>query len=174
MVSENLNNPNKSRAKGPSGRKLPTRKRPEDTEEAATEKPTSSPFDANFKKKLAKCIIQQKRVPEPEPDFEVDINLIGKINQAEFNKVWFFRVPSISSLVNVGITPAQGSALEVVNDDSENNNVSDQSEKKRLTEKIIENSSPPSSDSDTCATNGGFEGPTKPKKTKIWKQCQIL
>ena len=41
--------------------------RPEDTEEAASEKPTSSPFDANFKKKLAKCIIQQKRVPEPEP-----------------------------------------------------------------------------------------------------------
>ena len=56
MGSENLNNPNKSRAKGPSGRKLPTRKRPEDAEEAATEKPTLSPFDANFKKKLAKCL----------------------------------------------------------------------------------------------------------------------
>ena len=171
MVSENLNNPNKSRAKGPSGRKLPTRKRPEDTDEAATEKLTSSPFDANFKQKLAKCIIQQKKVPEPEPDFEVDINLIGKINQAEFNKVWFFRVPSISSLVNVGITPAQGSALGLVNDDSENNNVLDQSEKKMLSEKIVEHSTPPSSDSDT---NDGSEGPIKPKKTKIWKQCQIL
>ena len=171
MVSENLNNPNKSRAKGPSGRKLPTRKRPEDTEEAATEKQTLSPFDANFKQKLAKCIIQQKKVPEPEPDFEVDINLIGKINQAEFNKVWFFRVPSISSLVNVGITPAQGSALGLVNDDSENNNVSDQSEKKMLSEKIVEHFTPPSSDSDT---KDGSEGPIKPKKTKIWKQCQIL
>ena len=155
MVSENLNNPNKSRAKGPSGRKLPTRKRPEDAEEAAAEKPTLSPFDANFKKKLAKCLIQQKKVPEPEPEIEVDINLIGKINQAEFNKVWFFRVPSISSLVNVGITPGQGSALKLVDDDSENNNVSEPSEKKGY-------------------TNDGSDGPIKPKKTKIWKQCQIL
>ena len=174
MVSENLNNPNKSRAKGPSGRKLPTRKRPEDAEEAAAaEKPTLSPFDANFKKKLAKCLIQQKKVPEPEPEpeIEVDINLIGKINQAEFNKVWFFRVPSISSLVNVGITPAQGSALKVVNDDSENNNVSEPSEKKVFSEKIVDNCSPLNSDSDT---NDGSEGPIKPKKTKIWKQCQIL
>lgn len=171
MVSENLNNPNKSRAKGPSGRKLPTRKRPEECEEAAAEKPTLSPFDANFKKKLAKCLIQQKKVPEPEPDLEVDINLIGKINQAEFNKVWFFRVPSISSLVNVGTTPAQGSALEVVNDDTKNNNVSESSEKKRLSEKIVNNSSSPNSESDT---NDEAEGPIKPKKTKIWKQCQIL
>ena len=171
MVSENLNNPNKSRAKGPSGRKLPTRKRPEDCEEAAAEKPTLSPFDANFKKKLAKCLIQQKKVPEPEPDLEVDINLIGKINQAEFNKVWFFRVPSISSLVNVDKTTGQGSALEVVNDDSANNNVSESSEKKRLSEKIVNNTSSPNSDSDT---NDEAEGPIKPKKTKIWKQCQIL
>ena len=172
MASENLNNPNKSRAKGPSGRKLPTRKRPEESEEAAAEKPTLSPFDANFKKKLAKCLIQQKKVPEPEPELEVDINLIGKINQAEFNKVWFFRVPSISSLVNVGTTPTQGSSLEVVNnDDTKNNNVSESSEKKRLSEKIVDNSSSPSSDSDT---NDESEGPIKPKKTKIWKQCQIL
>ena len=167
MVSENLNNPNKSRAKGPSGRKLPSRKRPED-EEAVEKQTAQSPFDANFKNKLAKCLIQ-KKLPEPEP--EVDINSIGKINQAEFNKVWFFRVPSLSSLVNdIGRTSSQTPAFENVNDDSENNNVTEHSEKKISDMK---------SDIDNLlkqdgGTNDGSESPTKPKKTKIWKNCQIL
>ena len=171
MVTENLQNPNKSRVKGPSGRKLPSRKRGEIEEEKSPS--DSSPFDVNFKNKLARCIIQKKQPeqpPTPSDQFvEIDLNLVGKMNQAEFNKVWFFRVPSTSSLINeAALSLTQKHGLEIVKTETENNNV---------VTKIIDNYKElEQSDLDNTPSEEASEEAEEKVKTKkkIWKSCEIL
>lgn len=168
-MSENLNNPNKSRAKGPSGRKLPTRKR-QDNEESEN-KSASSPLNDSFKSKLSKCLVQKKQ-PLPEKhkslEEETDLNLIGTLNQAEFNKVWFFRVPSTSALVK-DLNCKEDLDLNVVSK-TENNNVLDCDQEKAIESKTTEEPNPSDSGED-CDED--TEAKVKMKK-KIWKNCQIL
>ena len=171
MVTENLQNPNKSRAKGPSGRKLPSRKRAENEEQPSTD---SSPFDASFKNKLARCIIQKKQpseqpsTPSSEQFVEIDLNLVGKMNQAEFNKVWFFRVPSTSCLINeAALSLSQKHGLEIVKTETENNNI---------VTKIIETREFEKADLNDVSSEDASEVAEDKVKTKkkIWKSCEIL
>ena len=172
MVTENLQNPNKSRVKGPSGRKLPSRKRAETEDPPPTE---SSPFDVSFKNKLARCIVQKKPSSEQQPStpseqfVEVDLNLVGKMNQAEFNKVWFFRVPSTSCLINeAALSLSHKRGLEIVKTETENNNVVT----KIIDTKELEKTDLNDNSSEEASDNSAEEK-VKTKK-KIWKSCQIL
>jgi len=160
MVAENLNNPNKSRAKGPSGRKLPTRKKTEENEQQQSKSLNfSNPFEAGFKKKLSKCLIQNKKPLEPEP--EVDLNLVGKLNQAEFNRVWFFKVPSNPSLSVETLNVSERRIDEVVDvDESTNNNLVKKIEIEEESEKDDNNSS--------------VESEKLKSRRKIFKNCIIL
>ena len=174
-MTENLNNPNKSRAKGPSGRKLPTRKK-QDNEEVEN-KSASSPLNDSFKSKLSKCLVQKKQplIPEKQKssersEEETDLNIIGTLNQAEFNKVWFFRVPSTSALVS-DLNCKDDLDLNVVSKaKTENNNVLDCGQ-----EKAIESKSDVSIPSDNSGEDCDEDTEAKVKmKKKIWKNCQIL
>ena len=162
VMTENLNNPNKSRVKGPSGRKLPTRKRTEDEENIKSD---SSPLQESFKSKLSRCLVQ-KKLPEkpeqPEPA-DIDINQLGKINNAEFNKVWFLRVPSLSSLVDLNKKPPPESVTPTAESDNNNDvKVEDYMEEEEQCDNTSNN------------TNSEAQGSNKLKKSKIWKNCQIL
>ena len=58
---------------------------------------------------------------EPEP--EVDLNLVGKLNQAEFNRVWFFKVPTNPSLSAEAVNFNEKKVVEAVDEsESDNNN----------------------------------------------------
>ena len=160
-VSENLNNPNKSRVKGPSGRKLPTRKKIEEDENSQITVNNSSPFDATFKKKLSKCIIQKKA---SSPEREVDLNLVGSMNPAEFNKVWFFKVPTIHTIFKDSLVKNGTIALSAVTNEADNNNVID------IKEANDENTSNNSTEESLLDNNSD----EKLKKAKLWKKCVIL
>ena len=159
MVAENLNIPNKSRAKGPSGRKLPTRKKTEENDQQSKSINFSNPFEAGFKKKLSKCLIQNKKPLEPEP--EVDLNLVGKLNQAEFNRVWFFKVPTNPSLSAEAVNFNEKKVVETVGEsESDNNNFIKKIEVEEGSEKDDINSS--------------IESEKLKSRKKFLKNCIIL
>ena len=174
-LSENLNNPNKSRVRGPSGRKLPSRKKTDNDDDDAVETKHVSPLNDSFKNKLSKCLAQKKQSkPDPEPDkkheAEADLNHIGTLSQAEFNKVWFFRVPTTSDLVSDVIDDTNDTIDD--GDKTENNNVikSSSSDNEGSKEKRTESEA-----SDATEDNDDEEAEVNKKvKKKIWKSCQIL
>ena len=108
----------------------------------------------------------QKKLPEkpeqPEPA-DTDINQLGKINNAEFNKVWFLRVPSLSSLVELNKKPPPESVTPTAESDNNNDvKVEDYMEEEEQCDNTSNN------------TNSEAQGSNKLKKSKIWKNCQIL
>ena len=147
MAADKLKNPTKSRAKGPAGRKLPTRRAR--TEEEEEEDRTSD------------------RVPVWSQEKFVDLDLVGKMNSEEFDRVWFLKVPSISSLLSSGSSDQNKEEKEKEKEEVVNNNnikVKSEEEKVEISSEVEE------SEPEDC---------DKPEEEKVkgkkrWKNCVIL
>ena len=148
MAAENLKNPTKSRAKGPAGRKLPTRRAKTEEEEEEEEDRTSD------------------RVPVWSQEKFVDLYLVGKMNSEEFDKVWFFKVPSISSLLSSGSSDQNKEENEKEEEVVNNNNIKVKCE----AEKVEISSEVEESETEDCDKPED----EKAKGKKRWKNCVIL
>ena len=152
MTGENLNNPTKTRAKGPSGRKLPSRKtKTEEEEEVEEDKERDS--------------VQTK----PKVSTEKTIDSLGKMNSEEFDRVWFIKVPSLSSLLS--LQSSKESIQTSEDEDPENNNLLNNNSKfdtenfeKYPAEEEKESESESSEECDNIQI----------KSKKRWKNCVIL
>ena len=152
MTGENLNNPTKTRARGPSGRKLPSRKTK--TEEEEEEEEDKERDLVRTKLKLST---------------EKTIHSLGKMNDEEFDRVWFIKVPSLSSLLS--LQSSKESIKTSEEEDPDNNNLLNNNSKFETEnlqkypegeEKEYESES--SEESDNLQT----------KSKKRWKNCVIL
>ena len=151
MISgENLNNPTKTRAKGPSGRKLPSRKTKTEEEEEEDKERDS---------------VQTK----PKVSTEKTIDSLGKMNSEEFDRVWFIKVPSLSSLLS--LQSSKESIKTSEDEDPENNNLLNNNSKfdtenfeKYPAEEEKESESESSEECDNIQI----------KSKKRWKNCVIL
>jgi len=157
LTSKNLSNPNKSRARGPSGRKPPTRKAHEGKNNDYEETKVKN----NLKLKIFKG-------PSERQYSNSDANL-GKIDPADFDKVLFFSVPTgyCSTLIDKQEKQEQEKHHEnsVKNNNviSTNSNLKERSIQPAKNEAVVE---------DQGQTSNLLE--KKSKKLKPWKSCAIL
>ena len=153
MSGENLNNPTKTRAKGPSGRKLPSRKTKTEEEEEEEEKDKE----------------RDSVKTKPKVSTEKTIDSLGKMNSEEFDRVWFIKVPSLSSLLS--LQSSKESIKTSEDEDPDNNNLLNNNSKfetenfeKFPEEEEKESESESSEESDNVQI----------KSKKRWKNCVIL
>ena len=151
MTGENLNNPTKTRAKGPSGRKLPSRKTK--TEEEEEEEDTESD------------LLQTK----PKLSTEKTIDSLGKMNAEEFDRVWFIKVPSLSSLLS--LQSSKESIKSSEEEDPDNNNLLNNNSK--FDTENFENC-PEEEDKDSESESSEESDNVQLKSKKRWKNCVIL
>eukprot|EP00090_Calanus_glacialis_P022756 TRINITY_DN35057_c0_g1_i1.p1 TRINITY_DN35057_c0_g1~~TRINITY_DN35057_c0_g1_i1.p1 ORF type:complete len:174 (-),score=55.91 TRINITY_DN35057_c0_g1_i1:88-609(-) len=156
LITKNLSNPTKSRARGPSGRKPPKRKTWDD------KRNESDQAEGKFNLKLV-----QRKGPFPNQNNDNLVvsnseNNLGKIDPADFDKVLFFCVPTISyselkehpEMNHEKVENNNTSSIKIIKEiplQSENNNV-------------IEGEK----ETDSDLVKG------KSKKLKPWKTCEIL
>ena len=148
MAGENLNNPTKTRAKGPTGRKLPSRKTKTEEEETG--------------------LVITKHVVTP--DKIIDLDSMGKMNTEEFDRVWFIKVPSLSSLLSSESSKESIKASEDEvpdNNNVVNNNCTFETEKCEKHPEEVEERESESDSSDESDT-------VQIKSKKRWKNCLIL
>ena len=147
MATDNLKNPTKTRAKGPAGRKLPSRKTK--TEEEDEREASPAPV----------CV----------PERTVELDCLGKMNSEEFDRVWFIKVPSMSSLLS---TESSSESCKAEEEEIQNNNnivYNSKSEGETLDKSPLEIEKK-DLEEDSC--EGTEDEKTKGKKR--WKNCVIL
>jgi len=163
---ENLVNPNKSRARGPSGRKPPTRKiksqysKVNNIEPNALKVPVVKPLQLVLTRTQNKACESDTCVTKPSNGEPTNI---GKIDPADFDKVWFFRVPTNSFSTRKQMQDRCEDKSHENNNTTKNlfdNEVSKQDEGKTVMDKGKEKE-------DDLAKS-------KNKKLKAWKTCEIL
>eukprot|EP00092_Neocalanus_flemingeri_P032927 GFUD01035809.1.p1 GENE.GFUD01035809.1~~GFUD01035809.1.p1 ORF type:complete len:183 (-),score=62.91 GFUD01035809.1:206-754(-) len=164
--SKNLSNPNKSRARGPSGRKPPTRKiKSEDDQENDIE-PNSLKINVVKKTFILKGAASKKQECDAcviKPSNGEIKNLSGKIDPADFDKVWFIRVPTVSCSTGEQIQEkCQEKSVE-------NNNTSSNVIKNEIPKQEVDTSVLDEEKEKECDLVKG-----KRKKLKPWKTCEIL
>ena len=151
MAGENLNNPTKTRAKGPSGRKLPSRKTKTEEEEEEEDKEND--------------LVQTK----PTLDTEKTIDSLGKMNTEEFDRVWFIKVPSLSSLLS--LQSSKESIKTSEEEDPDNNNLLNNNSKFE-TESLEKYHEGEEKESESESSEESDNVQIKSKKR--WKNCLIL
>ena len=153
MSGENLNNPTKTRAKGPSGRKLPSRKTK--TEEEEEEEEEDKEKDS-FKTK-------------PKVSTEKTIDSLGKMNSEEFDRVWFIKVPSLYSLLS--LQSSKESIKTSEDEDPDNNNLLNNNSK--FDSENFENH-PEEVEKESDSESSEECDNIQIKSKKRWKNCLIL
>ena len=154
MAGENLNNPTKTRAKGPSGRKLPSRKTKTEEEEEEEEEEDKESDLVQTKVKLCR---------------EKTIDSLGKMNTEEFDRVWFIKVPSLSSLLS--LQSSKESIKTSEEEDPDNNNLLNNNSKFE-TENLEKY--PEGEEKETESESSEESDNVQIKSKKRWKNCLIL
>ena len=97
-MSSQLTNPTKERVKGPSGRRLPSKKASGSKgADSSTEEEDLSAVMREFKS--AARLLREAQDSEPRPSSGVEKSEAlrqGTVDPADFDRAWFFRVPSFS------------------------------------------------------------------------------
>ena len=150
MTGENLNNPTKTRVKGPSGRKLPSRKTK--TEEEEEEDKERDSVQAN-----------------PKASTDTTTDSLGKMNAEEFDRVWFIKVPSLSSLLS--LQSSKESIKTSEEEDPDNNNLLNNNSKFE-TESLEKYHEGEEKESESESSEESDNVQIKSKKR--WKNCVIL
>ena len=98
MSSSQLTNPTKERVKGPTGRRLPSKKAAGSKgTDSSTEEEELSAVMRDFKS--AARLLREAQDSEPKPVSEAEKSEAlrqGTVDSADFDRAWFFRVPSFS------------------------------------------------------------------------------
>jgi len=183
-----LSNPTKERVKGPVGRRLPTKKAQQATRATAEEEDVSAAL-REFRT-AAKRVREARELDEKvevEKKNEVsDMSRQGIVDPADFDRAWFFRVPSFSCHTTA-TGAAKGSKNEPTELVCENNNMtSNNNNNNNRDSVVVENST-----NEEVALDGGgpeigsregssdaSEGSEKKQKRRFWKSrefnCNIL
>jgi len=118
-----LSNPTKERVKGPVGRRLPTKKA-QGTTRAIPEEDVSAAL-REFRtaaKRVREARESDEKVEVEKKDEVSDLSRQGIVDSADFDRAWFFRVPSFSCHTTA-TGAAKGSKNEPTELVCENNNM---------------------------------------------------
>jgi len=188
-----LSNPTKERVKGPIGRRLPTKKAQQGSKAILEEDDVSA---ALREFRTAAKRVREAREAELEKDElekkdEVsDMSRQGIVDPADFDRAWFFRVPSFSChITSTSTTTTKGSKNEPTELLCENNNMSSNNNNNNNNNRdcvVVQNST----NEDVGLDGGGpdigsregssdaSEGSEKKQKRRFWKSrefnCYIL
>jgi len=182
-----LSNPTKERVKGPVGRRLPTKKA--QTTRANAEEEDVSAALREFRtaaKRVREARESDEKKEVENKNHEVnDMTRQGIVDPADFDRAWFFRVPSFSCHTTA-TSAAKGSKNEPTELVCENNNMTSNNNNNNRDSVVVENST-----NEEVALDGGgpelgsregssdaSEGSEKKQKRRFWKSrefnCNIL
>lgn len=172
ILFENLSNPNKSRTRGPAGRKPPSRKaRPQEDEYIENE--ANSLIRSVFKH-TELIVRREPNVTLTNSCPREHTNKEGKIDSADFDRVWFIRVPTHSCFFTIKQNQGKFHEKVVENNNSHTNMLTSEEYKKYACIPSIPVCVPasiPVTDKEK-AESDIVQG--KSKKLKHWRSCQIL
>ena len=163
LSSDNLDNPNKSRARGPAGRKPPSRKWKTKDDEIHANELTKA--NQNFPHTLHGETSENHYFPTAHVNSSGE-QISGKIKPADFDKVWFFCVPATT-------TPLHNKEQCERHSININNTISSSSNSAANEE----------TQSKTFEDKNGIEvekendcelAKSKSKKLKPWRSCEIM
>ena len=182
-----LSNPTKERVKGPVGRRLPTKKaqgtraNPEEDVSAALRE-----FRTAAKRVREARELDEKDEVDKNGKHEVsDMSRQGIVDPADFDRAWFFRVPSFSCHTTP-TSAAKGSKNEPTELICENNNMSSNNNNNHRDSVVVQNSTNEEVELDGGGPEIGSregssdasEGSEKKQKRRFWKtrefNCNIL
>merc|ERR1712037_938322 len=182
-----LSNPTKERVKGPVGRRLPTKKA--QGSKAIPEQDDVSAALREFRT-AAKRVREAREADEKDEvdkkDGVSDMSRQGIVDPADFDRAWFFRVPSFSCHTTTTSTTAKGSKSDPPELHCENNNMSSNNNNNNRDSVVVHNST-----NEEVGLDGGgpdigsregssnaSEGSEKKQKRRFWKSrdfnCYIL
>ena len=179
-----LSNPTKERVKGPVGRRLPTKKA--QGTKAITEEDDVTAALREFRT-AAKRVREAREADEKDDkkDEVRDMSRQGIVDPADFDRAWFFRVPSFSCHTTTTTTIAKGSKSEPTELHCENNNMSSNNNNNRdsvvvhtsTNEEVRLDGGGPDIGSREGSSDAS-EGSEKKQKRRFWKSrefnCYIL
>ena len=181
-----LSNPTKERVKGPVGRRLPTKKA-----QGSKTIPEEEDVSAALRefRTAAKRVREAREADEKDEvdkkDGVSDMSRQGIVDPADFDRAWFFRVPSFSCHTTTTSTTAKGTKSDPPELHCENNNMSSNNNNNRDSV-VVHNST-----NEEVGLDGGgpdigsregssdaSEGSEKKQKRRFWKSrdfnCYIL
>ena len=125
QLEPQLSNPTKERVKGPMGRRLPTKKVQGTTKETINEEEEKEVTAALREfRTAAKRVREARDFDEAEEKKDevssCDMSRQGVVDPADFDRAWFFRVPSFSCHTTAGKRP-KSETIDII---CENNNMS--------------------------------------------------
>ena len=193
QLEPQLSNPTKERVKGPMGRRLPSKKVQVTTNKAINEEEEKEQVTAALRefRTAAKRVreardldeVEEKKYEAEEKKDEVsscDMSRQGVVDSADFDRAWFFRVPSFSCHTTTGKRP-KSETIDII---CENNNMSTNNNNNNRDSVVVPNSTnsegelegkepePGSREGSSDASEGSG------KKRRFWKSrefnCNIL
>ena len=125
QLEPQLSNPTKERVKGPMGRRLPSKKVQGTTNKAINEEEEKEVTAALREFRTAAKRVREARdldeVEEKKDEVSsCDMSRQGVVDPADFDRAWFFRVPSFSCHTTAGKRP-KSETIDII---CENNNMS--------------------------------------------------
>jgi len=166
--SLNLANPNKTRIKGPTGRKLPTRNLKYQDNQNNVIKHNNVEASCGGKQQVVLYCDPSKDDQNKPSDYKHDshrdyTSVSGNIDPAEFDKVWFICIPRMSSLANMeNKAESKGNSFAMQNI---NANLFIQDELKKNGRNLL---------LDEKSEKELDFVKSKNKDLKMWKKCSIL
>ena len=186
QLEPQLSNPTKERVKGPTGRRLPSKKVQGTTKEAINEEEEKEVTAALKEfRTAAKRVREARDLDEQlqEKKDEVsscDMSRQGVVDPADFDRAWFFRVPSFSCHTTAGKRP-KSETIDII---CENNNMSTNNNNNNRDSVVVPNSTNSEGELEGKEPEpGSREGSSdvsegSGKKRRFWKSrefnCNIL
>ena len=193
QLEPQLSNPTKERVKGPMGRRLPSKKVQGTTNKAINEEEEKEVTAALREFRTAAKRVREARdldEAEEEKKDEVsscdmshklcDMSRQGVVDPADFDRAWFFRVPSFSCHTTAGKRP-KSETIDII---CENNNMSANNNNNNRDSVVVPNSTNSEGELDHKEPEpGSREGSSDAsegsgKKRRFWKSrefnCNIL
>jgi len=198
QLEPQLSNPTKERVKGPMGRRLPSKKVQGTTKEAINEeeemtaalrefrtaaKRVREARDLDEAEQEKKYGAEEKKYGAEEKKDEVsscDMSRQGVVDPADFDRAWFFRVPSFSCHTTAGKRP-KSETIDII---CENNNMSTNNNNNNRDSVVVPNSTNSEGELESKEPEpGSREGSSdvsegSGKKRRFWKSrefnCNIL
>ena len=195
-----LSNPTKERVKGPVGRRLPTKKAQgvkAITEEADQDQDQDVSAALREFRTAAKRVREAREADEKDKKYEKDekdekaerkhevndMSRQGIVDPADFDRAWFFRVPSFSWHNSDTTTAAKRSKSDPTDVLCENNNMSNNNNNNSRDSAVVPNSTneevgPGGGDEPEIGSREGSSDASEGKKRRFWKNrefnCNIL
>ena len=191
QLEPQLSNPTKERVKGPMGRRLPSKKVQGTTNKAINEEEEKVTAVLREFRTAAKRVREARDLDEAEQEKKdeveekkdevssCDMSRQGIVDPADFDRAWFFRVPSFSCHTTAGKRP-KSEAIDTI---CENNNMSTNNNNNRDSV-VVPNSTnsegePESKEPEPGSREGSSDASEgSGKKRRFWKSrefnCNIL